>query len=113
MKTPAEDDLTLIREFEQLLESASSVQSRTAPAQALSARITTLLRSRVRTTPVDSEAPMDRAFEDADLALMWLWKALMGNDPEAHRPLPDAIAKAREELAKWKKAATDLLNNRK
>jgi hypothetical protein len=56
---------------------------------------------------------MDRAFENAETALRWLWKALVGDDPAAPRPLPDAITKAREELDKWKAEARKLLKGKR
>jgi hypothetical protein len=110
MATPAENDLALIAKFEEVLESASSVRPRTPAARTLSERLTALLLQRhVRTAPFESEAAMDRA----ETALRWLWKALVGDDPEAPRPLPVAIVKARAELDKWKAAAGKLLKGKR
>jgi hypothetical protein len=114
MATPAENDLALIAKFEEVLESASSVQPRSPAARALSERLTALLLQRhVRTAPFESEAAMDRAFESAETALRWLLKALVGDDPAAPRPLPDAITKAREEIDKWKAEAGKLLKGKR
>jgi hypothetical protein len=114
MATPGEADLALITNFEEVLETASSVQPRTPAAQALSERLTKLLTQRhVRTAPFESEAAMDGAFNDADTELRWLQKALLADDTEAHRPLPDAIAKAREALNEWKAEARKLLKGKR
>jgi hypothetical protein len=64
MATPAENDLALIAKFEEVLESASSVQPRSPAARALSERLTVLLLQRhVRTAPFESDVASGKRLE--------------------------------------------------